>query len=977
MNKKLICLTLSILMLLTCILTACSGKKTDDTADTDDVQDNSAKTITMWLIGEELAVEQKEKADGTMETLEEAQKRTAEEQQKARDEVNKKFTAMTKSKFKTNVVLKFCTEEEYYEKLEAAIGENQKDIEQEELCRKMLKKYISDNKKSGKDKATLTAEFYAAHPEFEKYKPSENEGEEDAPESDVYIENDDGVKEIKYPDEQPNQVDIFYVGTTTDKSGNKISGYSKYMEYYNNEWLASLSEELATSSKKLSSYISTSLLNGVQVEGGVYAIPNNVAIGEYTYMFIDKELFDSYYHKVSSVENVTDLGIFLNDILFENQGKDPSDPDYIVPLASSFEECIKMLTWYWDIDYIDRSVYETYYVSGDGLDADKDAAAYKTIGRNYVVQTKYTIKSEGGEEGSSGPSKDVYANVAVSDMVYKTNAAGQYLDAEGNVLHYSYAVDTAGYWSMDTKGKMVYTEVKDSRALYLVDENGEAVTPENDKRVILTPEYTEENAVYETHYDSKTGRTYVLKVEKKDGDKTSIVDAQVEGAIYKMNAQGQFIDGNGRVMNFGYEYDTEGYWFKDASGKVSYVAQENSDAMYLVELPPEGSDKEPTPVKASADKRVTLPAEIAADVETKSDEYGNVRSTYTYFINEDADFSILGTMISDPALRNRGSINLAFSSLFTSKDYRDLYATLKDYQYKGYYGTPVEGQRAAVSFVKGDAKILQDYNKAMDDLTNGVKNEDGTPAEGYKYNGRTYYVLVAEYPMATEDELYGNMYAVYANSPNLSRAMKVITYLNTNSEMRDLLQYGVEDIHYERNDDGTVSLLSDNPDYGTYRMKMERTGNCFIASPEESMGADAWTYAKIQNNDSLVNPLLGFDFNNATADSDYDLDVRLIDYIKQLNAEALVQIDDCTSKDALVTLMTDADNGFMTIYTAAGATNKDKMKKALSNSYDPSSPGGDNPEIVVLPDADGSSPYTVYYEWLTEYKYLPSTTPAD
>ncbi len=961
MNKKLICLTLSILMLLSCILTGCSGKKkTDETADTDETVDNSAKTITMWLIGEDLEVVQKEKSDGTMETLEEAQKRTAEEQQKARDEVNKKFTAMTKSKFKTNVVLKFCSEEEYYEKLENAIGENQKTIELEELSRKMLKKYISDNKGSGKDRATLTKEFYDNHPEFEQFRPvEENEEEDDAPETDVYIENDDGVKEIKYPDEKANQVDIFYLGGVVDASGKSISGYSKYMEYYEKEWLASLSEELATSSKKLESYISTSLLKGVEIDGSKYAIPNNVAIGEYTYMFIDKELFDGYYHKIGSVENVTDLGIFLNDIVYENQGKESTDPDYIVPLASSFEECIKMLTWYWDIDYVDRSVYETYF----------DPATE----RNYVVKTKYTIKGEG--EGDKG--KDVYVNAAVDNMIYKVNAEGKYVDADGNVLNYTYAVDTEGFCSL-VDGKVKYTTLKDSYSLYLVDENGETVTAENDKRVVLTTDYTEDTAVYETHYDSKTGRTYVLKVEVKDGDKTTLANAQVDGQVYKMNAQGQFLDAKGNVMNFGYAIDDEGYWFKDSAGKITYVEEAGREALYLVELPPEDSEEEPQPVKASADKRVALPAELSEEVDTKVDEYGNVRSTYMYFINEDVDFSILGTLITDPSLRNRGSINLSFSSLFTNEEYRDLYATLKDYEYKGYYGTPAEGQRAAVSFVKADAKILLDYNKAMEDIANGVKYEDedgnAIPATGYKYiDGRTYYVKVVEYPMATEEELYGNMYAVYANSPNLSRAMKVITYLNTNKEMRDLLQYGVEDIHYERNENGTVSYLPTHSDYGAYRMKMERTGNCFIATPDDSMGPDAWTYAKIQNNDSLVNPLLGFDFNTATADSDYSLDVRLIDYIKSLNKDALDQIADCRTQEALVLLMTDTENGFMTVFTATGATNKDKMKKALTNNYDPSAPyAAENPEMTPLPDPDGSSPYTVYYEWLTEYKYLPT-----
>ena len=50
MKRRLVCLTLSILMLLTCLLTSCGEKKTE--TPTDEV-DNSAKTIVMWIIAGE------------------------------------------------------------------------------------------------------------------------------------------------------------------------------------------------------------------------------------------------------------------------------------------------------------------------------------------------------------------------------------------------------------------------------------------------------------------------------------------------------------------------------------------------------------------------------------------------------------------------------------------------------------------------------------------------------------------------------------------------------------------------------------------------------------------------------------------------------------------------------------------------------------------------------------------------------------
>lgn len=782
MNKKLVCLTLSILMLLTCVFASCTPKTS--TEEEGETVDNSAKTITMWVVTED-------------ETTDEA-----------KEAVNEAFSKITKAKFKTNVVIQFCTEDEYYEKLEGAIKAAQDLIELEARCAKELRQYIKAHKSEGKDNATLTAEFYAAHPEYQQFqKTEEDEEAEEAEETEEEtVVNEFGITEIKYPDPKENQVDIFY-----------LSGYDKYMEYYEKEYLSSLSEELSTSSKKLNTYISSSLLNGVQIEGGVYAIPNNVPIGEYTYMMIDKELFDTYYQKIDKVGSVLDLEVFLNDVKNYNGDKTPEDEGYVVPLASTYEECLKMLCWYWDLSYTDQSVYKMYY------DEEK--------GRNYVLQHQYevTIETTGSDGEVSTKKENRIAALVEGDILYKTNEAGQFLDATGNVLNYHFEVDAEGGWLYDEKKDRYTYDAAAKGAFYLVDENGDTVTPDNDDRVTF-------------------------------------------------------------------------------------------------------------------------------DAETKTDADGNVRPTYYYSYDTDAEFSILGTMMKDAATRTRGGINLGFNALFTNTEYHQMFATLKNYEYEEYYGEVKAGQRAAVSFMKGDSRIKQAYE------------EDGVYVGE---DGKEYYVVIAEYPEATEEELYGNMYAVYANSSHLSRAMKVITYLNTNQELRDLLQYGIENQHYERNDDGTVKLLS-NEKFGIYRMDLEKTGNCFIATPTEELGADAWTYAKMQNNDSLINPLLGFDFNKATADSDYSLDVALIDHIKELNAEALALINECTNKEDLMSLMSDTTDGLIRKHSASAGDAK--LNKAVNSAYDPEQPLG--PEVLdQTPDTSGSSPYTVYQTWLTTYgyAYVPAT----
>ncbi len=795
MNKKLICLTLSILMLLACVFTSCSTK-TEDPDDSNGV-DNSAKTIVMWVITE----------DETDET--------------AKELVNEAFTKITKSKFKTNVVIEFCTADEYYDKLEAAIETAQHDIEMAEEAAKELRRYLKMHKgEDGKDNNQLTKDFYIEYPEYAKYaevEEEEEDGEQSVTEEETFL-NEFGIAEIKYPDPKPNQVDIFY-----------LAGYDKYMTYYNNEWLASLNEELSTSSKKLNDYISTSLLNGVQIEGGVYAIPNNVEIGEYTYMMIDKTLFDMYYQKIDNVQSVLDVDTFLNDVRNYNevQGKTAADAGYVVPLASTYEECAKMLCWYWNLTYVDQSVYEYKY------DAERDRTY---VLKKQIERVEMTYDAEGNEVEKKSTAITGYAT---PDVLYKTNEDGKFVDADGNVLNYSYRTDAAGGYIFDEKkGTIGAYDPAAAGSLYLVDENGDAVRPENDKRVVI-------------------------------------------------------------------------------------------------------------------------------DGETRLDADGQTRPTYYYSYDTDATFSILGTMMKDASLRSRGKINLGFNSLFTNPEYREMYATLKNYEYQEFYGEVKDGQTAAVSFVKGDARIKLEYEK------NGVYTDE---------DGKEYYVVVAEYPEATEEELYGNMYAVYANSNYLARSMEVITYLNTNKEMRDLLQYGIEGQHYQRIEDkatgeSTARVLS-NAKYGIYRMDIEKTGNCFIATPPESMGVDAWVYAKSQNNDSLVNPLMGFDFNAMTADSDYSLDVALIDHIAELNAEALDLISECSDKDALMDLMSDTSDGLH--YMFSSSSGDTKLNKATNSEYDPELPQGENvPVDQQTVDTSGSSPYTVYQGWLSSYGYLAEEVSED
>ena len=129
MNKRLLCLLLSFLMLLSVVLTGCS-EKTDDEAIAE-TQDKAAKntvTLSMYLMSDEPVSE--EQAD------------------KMEEAINK----ITKSKFKTRLVLHYYTEEQYYTALEDAF----KKTKDEKAAKKAAEQALKEAIKKGEATAAFT-----------------------------------------------------------------------------------------------------------------------------------------------------------------------------------------------------------------------------------------------------------------------------------------------------------------------------------------------------------------------------------------------------------------------------------------------------------------------------------------------------------------------------------------------------------------------------------------------------------------------------------------------------------------------------------------------------------------------------------------------------------------------------------------------------------------------------------------------------
>ncbi len=145
-----------------------------------------------------------------------------------------------------------------------------------------------------------------------------------------------------------------------------------------------------------------------------------------------------------------------------------------------------------------------------------------------------------------------------------------------------------------------------------------------------------------------------------------------------------------------------------------------------------------------------------------------------------------------------------------------------------------------------------------------------------------YYVLTLKAPTATNENMYTGMYAISTFTKDVARAMDIVTYLQTNEEFINLFTYGIEDVHYTRDElTGMVTRLNKD-----YMMDMNYTGNQFLMWPNDEMdektaalAANNWELAKLQNLDMVMHPYLGFVLETKKIDPEDEEKTKMIDIV--------------------------------------------------------------------------------------------------
>ena len=286
-------------------------------------------------------------------------------------------------------------------------------------------------------------------------------------------------------------------------------------------------------------------------------------------------------------------------------------------------------------------------------------------------------------------------------------------------------------------------------------------------------------------------------------------------------------------------------------------------------------------------------------------------------------FNVIGHGISDMA--TLGSM-FNFTGLFgtnaelaNTSDYAKQLIAIRTYKDLGYITEDTSTTKEyAMRVVKGGGELVEFY-------------------------GDDFYMNVIESPRAGYEDIFGNMLGVSTYTRSLKRSMEIITYLNTNSDLRNILQYGVEDVHYELDEDGLLHRLNDR-----YMMDINKTGNVFMAYPEEGMPKNVWDYGKSQNTDAKTLMTLGLRFkeDDFTSSDDENALEKLRSAIRAVNeysAEVEQKLMNAQSVEELEAVMRDVASKFGT----------DPNIKAITNS-----------------SAQNPTPSSVYYDWLKSNGFL-------
>lgn len=265
MKKKLVCILLCAVMLAGCLMSTGCSIASDNTTSTDTSGTENAEvsrtsmTLSLWIPTDEETTEE------ALYLVEEA------------------INQVTQAEFDTAIKLYAIPDSQYEEVMRERIDTIETRLEQEEQDAINKRQEQIDAAQKGETYVEGTTEY--VNPNMDG-------------DYSLVVRGATG-----YTNVERNQLDIFL-----------IRGEEEYRYYADNFYLKDLNEQLNSSSKVLKNYIYPDFFTAATVDGSVYAVPNNHAVGEYTYFLVNKDIVEKEYLDPEKLSSLADCESLINDI---------------------------------------------------------------------------------------------------------------------------------------------------------------------------------------------------------------------------------------------------------------------------------------------------------------------------------------------------------------------------------------------------------------------------------------------------------------------------------------------------------------------------------------------------------------------------------------------------------------------------------------------------------------------------------------
>ncbi|MGO4540709.1 ABC transporter substrate-binding protein [Paenibacillus sp. 2TAB19] len=208
-------------------------------------------------------------------------------------------------------------------------------------------------------------------------------------------------------------------------------------------------------------------------------------------------------------------------------------------------------------------------------------------------------------------------------------------------------------------------------------------------------------------------------------------------------------------------------------------------------------------------------------------------------------------------------------NIFETKEARQVLDTLRRYYKEG--------------FINKDAALREPGGLKRGDKVFWKSSGGGPLSETTWSKDRGYKVVSNPVTpsVVTTESVRGGIMAVNANTKHPIESMKFLNLLNTDPEIRNLFNYGIEGVHYTLNDQGQTTPIPGKDSHGnpipdepaSYAGVQYTQGNWFIL---RTMGGDTpepldkWELFREYNAESIKSAVLGFtpDLSKLTAQID-------------------------------------------------------------------------------------------------------------